>query len=433
MTDGLRRTLGTLDLTLLTIGLVIGSGIFIVPAVVLRSSGGSMGLALGIWVVGGILSLLGALTYGELGAMDAGSGGLYSYLRDAFGPWLAFLYGWTLLLVLATGSVATLAAAAARYFGEFVTLGPVAQKLFSVAMIAVLGVVNVLSTRKSATLQNAATAIKVSAILVMSGLLFALGSGGPPAAPAADSPSFMAGVGLAMISVLWAYEGWQYTTFAAGEALDPQRSFPRALVLGTLILIGLYVLANVAYVAALGGARVAASERVAAEAVTTVVGPTAGRLVAGAIMISMFSAALSIVITAPRVFYTMARDGLFFRKLAEVHPRFGTPAFAIVVGTLWAMVLAATGTFEQLLTYVVFIGWIFYGLGAIAVIILRHKRPDAPRPFRVPGYPVTPIVFTLAALAIVGNTIATRPRDVALGLLVVALGLPAYLIWRRKK
>ncbi|MGH7712509.1 MAG: APC family permease, partial [Gemmatimonadaceae bacterium] len=392
-------------------------------------------LALSIWVIGGILSLLGALTYGELGAMDGGSGGLYSYLRDAFGPFPAFLYGWTLLLVLATGSVATLAAAAAQYFGEFVALGAFGKKAFAVGVIAVLGVVNVLSTRKSATLQNVATAIKVTAILVMSGLLIALGSGGPPASQVsgAAAPSFMAGVSIAMISVLWAYEGWQYSTFAVGEALDPQRSFPRALVSGTVILIALYVLANIAYVAALGGARVAASERVAAEAVTTVVGPTAGRLVAGAIMISMFSAALAIVITAPRVYYTMARDGLFFGKLAEVHPRFGTPAFAIVVGTLWSMVLAATGTFQQLLTYVVFIGWIFYGLGAMAVIVLRRTRPAAARPFRVPGYPWTPVVFTLSAAAIVANTILTRPRDVVLGLLIVALGAPAYLIWRRRR
>ena len=429
MTDGLRRTLGTLDLTLLTIGLVIGSGIFIVPAVVLRSSGGSMTLALSIWVVGGVLSLLGALTYGELGAMDGGSGGLYSYLRDAFGPFPAFLYGWTLLLVLATGSVATLAAAAAQYFGEFVTLGPLGKKLFSVAVIAVLGTINVLGTRKSANLQNIATGIKVTAIIVMSGLLIALGGGGASAeaAPAATAPSFMAGAGVAMIAVLWAYEGWQYTTFAAGEALDPQRAFPRALLTGTIILIALYVLANIAYVAALGGARVAA------EAVTTVVGPAAGRLVAGAIMISMFSAALSIVITAPRVYYTMARDGLFFSKLAEVHPRYGTPAFAIVVSTIWAMVLAYTGTFQQLLTYVIFVGWMFYGVGAMAVITLRRKRPDAVRPFRVPGYPWTPIVFALSAAVIVLNTVFTRPRDVAFGLLIVALGAPAYLVWRRRR
>lgn len=435
MTDGLRRTLGTLDLTLLTIGLVIGSGIFIVPAVVLRSSGGSMSIALSIWVLGGLLSLLGALTYGELGAMDGGSGGLYSYLRDAFGPFTAFLYGWTLLLVLATGSVATLAAAAANYLGEFVTLGASGKKLFSVSVIAILGTINVLGTRKSANLQNVATGIKVTAIIVMSGLLIALGSGaaaGQPAEPAA-APSFMAGAGVAMIAVLWAYEGWQYTTFAAGEALDPQRAFPRALLTGTLVLIGLYVLANVAYVAALGSARVAASERVAAEAVTTVAGPTAGRLVAGAIMISMFSAALSIVITAPRVYYTMARDGLFFSKLAEVHPRYGTPAFAIIVSTLWAMALAYTGTFQQLLTYVIFVGWMFYGVGAVAVIVLRRKKPDAVRPFRVPGYPVTPILFAISAAVIVLNTVVTQPRDVAFGLLIVALGAPAYLIWRRRR
>ncbi|MGQ0538372.1 MAG: APC family permease, partial [Gemmatimonadaceae bacterium] len=208
---------------------------------------------------------------------------------------------------------------------------------------------------------------------------------------------------------------------------------PRALVSGTVVLIALYVLANVAYVAALGAGGVAASDRVAAEAVTAVIGPLAGKLVAGAIMISMFSAALSIVITSPRVYFTMAGDGLFFRRLADVHPRFGTPALAIVLSCIWAMLLAATGTFTRLLTYVVVISWMFYGLGAVAVIVLRRKKPDAARPFRVPGYPWTPLLFALAALVIVVNALVTRPGDVALGFIVVALGAPAYLVWRRRR
>jgi APA family basic amino acid/polyamine antiporter len=236
-----------------------------------------------------------------------------------------------------------------------------------------------------------------------------------------------------MISVLWAYEGWQYVTFAAGEAIDPQRSIPRAITIGTAALIGIYLLANVAYLAALGPARVAGSERVAGEAIAAVLGPWAGKAIAIAIIISMYSAAHATVITVPRVYFTMARDRVFFSKLAEVHPRFGTPAFAVVTSCIWAAVLAWSGTFEQLLTYVVFVGWIFYALGAASVVILRRTRPNAERPFRVPGYPYTPILFVLAAIAIVGNTILTQPRQAAIGLGVVFLGAPAYWLWTRRQ
>jgi basic amino acid/polyamine antiporter, APA family len=240
------------------------------------------------------------------------------------------------------------------------------------------------------------------------------------------------GVGVAMIAVLWAYEGWQYVTFADGEAIDPQRSLPRAISLGTAALVAIYLVANSAYLAALGPERVAASERVAGEATAAVLGPVAGQLIALAIIVSMYSAAHATVITAPRVYYAMAAEGLFFRRLAHVHPRYGTPAVAIVASCAWSLVLAATGTFEQLLTYVVFVGWIFYALGAAAVIALRVKHPTAARPFKVPGYPVTPILFVLAAAAIVGNTIYSQPRQAAIGLGMVLLGAPAYYAWRRR-
>jgi APA family basic amino acid/polyamine antiporter len=235
-----------------------------------------------------------------------------------------------------------------------------------------------------------------------------------------------------MISVLWAYEGWQYVTFVDAETVDPQRMLPRAIALGTAILIAIYLTANFAYLAALGADRVAASERVASEAVASVLGPTAGTLIAIAIMISIYSAAHATVITAPRVYYAMARDGLFFSKLSEVHPRYGTPAIAIIASGVWSAVLAASGTFEQLLTYVVFIGWIFYAAGAAAVIALRIKRPDVARPFKVPGYPVTPTLFVLAAAAIVLNTIIEQPGQSAIGIGMVLLGAPAYLVWRRR-
>jgi APA family basic amino acid/polyamine antiporter len=431
----LRRTLTSRDLTLLVIGNVIGSGIFLVPPSVLREAG-SVPLALSAWVVGGVLSLFGALAYGELGAMDRSSGGLYAFIRDAFGPFPAFLYGWTLFFVVGSGTVATLAVAAADYMGQFGELTPRAKQVVAVLLIALTTVINVRSTRRSASVQNWATGIKVGAIVVMSAILLMLGRGGAPgAAPvvAHAGASPVSAMGLAMIAVLWAYEGWQYVTFSTGEAIDPQRSLPRAITLGTAALVAIYLLANVAYLAALGPAGVAASERVAGEATAAVLGPWAGRAIAVAIIISMYSAAHATVITAPRVYYSMAQDRTFFAKLADVHPRWGTPAFAIVASSLWTCVLAWTGTFEQLLTYVVFVGWIFYGLGAAAVVVLRRRRPGAERPFKVPGYPVTPVLFVLAAAGLVGNTIVSQPGQAAMGLGVVLLGSPAYLVWARRR
>lgn len=234
-----------------------------------------------------------------------------------------------------------------------------------------------------------------------------------------------------MIGVLWAYEGWQYVTFSAGETINPQRTFPRALAIGTTALIGIYLVANIAYVAALGPETVAASTRVASEAVTALFGPAAGMLIAAAILVSIFSAANGLTLTAPRVYYAMAKDTLFFQRLASVHPRFGTPAFAIATSSAWAIVLAATGTFEQLLTYVVFAGWLFYALGAMSVFVYRRRAPNASRPFSVPGYPLTPALFILAALAIVVNTIVVQPDRALVGMGLVLVGVPAYLFWRK--
>lgn len=427
----LKRTLGTTDLTLLVIGNVIGSGIFLVPSEVLRMSGGNVTTASLVWLVGGVLSLLGALSYGELGSMENSSGGLYGYIRDGFGRFPAFLYGWTLFFVIGSGTIATLAVAAANYMGQFAELTPIMKKVIAVSLLVIMATINVRGTRGSASVQNVATAIKVGAILLMAVLLFALGNGSAaPVTPATTTS--LSGVGLAMISVLWAYEGWQYVTFADGETVNPQRSLPRAIALGTSILVAIYLVANLAYLYALGPDRMAGSERVAGEAMAAVLGDRAGQAIALAIIISMYSAAHATVITAPRVFYSMAQDGIFFKQLAEVHPRFGTPAIAIIATCTWAAVLAMSGTFNQLLTYVVFVGWIFYALGAAAVIALRIKRPDAARPFKVPGYPVTPALFVLAAAAIVVNTMIDKPGQSAIGIGMVLLGAPAYYLWRRR-
>ncbi|MCA1607854.1 MAG: amino acid permease [Acidobacteria bacterium] len=435
-TNTLARTLVLRDIILLAIGSVIGSGIFLVPGAVLRQVEGFVLPALLVWLVGGLLSLLGALTYGELGAMKPAAGGLYVYIRDCFGRFPAFLFGWTLFFVIGSGSVATLAVAFSAYLGEIVPLTPVIAKVVSILMIAVVAVVNVIGTRRSANLQNWTTVIKVTGILLMSGTLLWLGSGftgaGSVMWPAAFSSSIASGFGLAMIGVLWAYEGWQFVSYSAGETKNPQRNFPLGLLTGTAALIAIYLVTNIGYLAALGPAGVASSDRLAATAVSTVVSPTAAKLVAVMILISIFSAANSILLTSPRVHFAMAADGLFFRRLAEIHPRFKTPAFAIIAGAVWSAVLALTGTFEQLLTYVVFIGWIFYALAAASVFVYRKWMPDAVRPFRVPFYPFTPILFIAASAAVVLNTIVTQPVLAAIGLGIVLLGAPAYFIWRGK-
>lgn len=432
----LKRTLGLRDLILLIIGTVIGSGIFIVPGAVLRQTNGSIALAMMVWLAGGILSLLGALTYGELSAMNPKAGGLYIFIRDGFGSLPAFLYGWTLFFVISSGSVATLAVAFGSYLGEIIQLSPAIAKLAAIAMIAVVTIVNVLGTRESANLQGWTTAIKVFAILAMGVVLFALGRGlsGVSAGglPSVGVKSLVSGVGFAMIGVLWAYEGWQYVTFSAGETINAQRNFPRAFLIGSAVLIGIYLFANLAYLAALGPVKVAQTDSVAAAAVTAVVGRSASKLVAAAILISIFSATNGIMLTAPRVYYAMARDGIFFHQLGRVHPRFRTPAFAVLAGSAWAIFLAATGTFEQLLTYVVFTGWLFYALGAASIFIYRRQGCIRELPYRVPGYPWTPLLFIAAAAALVINTIATQFGRAAIGLGMVLLGTPAYFVWRSR-
>jgi basic amino acid/polyamine antiporter, APA family len=433
----LERTLRLRDIVVIVVGTVIGSGIFIVPATVLRQTGGDPSVALTVWVIAGVLSLLGALTYGELGAMRPEAGGLYVYMRDAFGPFTAFLYGWTLFFVIASGSVAALSAAFTGYLGQLLALGPVTGRLAPMLMIVAVMIINVRGTRRSASVQTWTTIFKVSAILAMSGALLLAGGTDAPAGtavavvPDPASTSIFAAAGIAIIAVLWAYEGWQYATFSAGETQQPQRTFPLGMAIGTTVLIAVYCLANLGYIAALGPEAAAGSLSIAATAVDAAFGPLAAKLIAIAILVSIFSAANGLVLTAPRVFWAMARDGVFFRGLAHVDPRFGTPAISIVVMCLWAMLLAATGTFDQLLTYVVFTGWIFYALGAASIFVFRRREPDAVRPFRVPGYPVTPAVFVIAAAAIVLNALLAGTGQALIGIGVVLTGVPAYLIWRR--
>lgn len=433
----LARTLDQKDLVLVVIGTVIGSGIWLVPGAVLKNSGGDPGLALTVWLVGGIFSLLGALTFAELGAMYPDSGGSYSYVREAFGPLPAFLLGWTLFLAINTGSMATLAVAFATYAGEFAPLGTLARRLVAATMIAVVAAVNIRGTRQAASVQNWSTGVKVGVILALavSGLL--LGThGGATASRAFTVPisgSVLSGAGVGLLGVLWAYEGWVNVTNSAGEARDPQRTFARGIVIGTAALVAIYLVANLGYLAALGPDQVAGTQRVAADAVRVLYGPFAAKLIGAAVLVSVFSATNGLALTSPRTYFAMARDGVFFSKLAEVHPRFGTPALAILASAVWAVFLTLTGTFEQLFTYVVFASWLFAGLAAAGVFVLRRRHPGAPRPFRVPGYPLTPALFVAAASVVVANTFVARPVQALAGMGIVLLGTPVYFSWKRAR
>jgi APA family basic amino acid/polyamine antiporter len=345
-----------------------------------------------------------------------------------------------LFLVISAATVAALARAFAQYFAEVVSLTAWESSAVAVAMIAVVMVVNVRGTRQSSDLQNWTTLVKGGLVIVLSVVLLLFGGHGGEIPPAVGATlhglNLFSSFSLAMIAVLWAYEGWQFGTYSAGEVIEPQKVFPRAFLLGSLILIGLYVVAVLGYLVALGPARAATSEAIAAAAATSVLGPWAGKFVALMILISVFSATNSVVLTAPRVFYAMAKDNLFFKTLAEVHSKFHTPAAAIVALCAWSAILTFAGRFSELIGGVVFIGWIFYGLGAAAIFPLRAALAGKQIPYRVPGYPWTPIVFLLAATAVVGNAIFLATRDpnqfrhVLAGLILLILGIPAYFFWR---
>jgi basic amino acid/polyamine antiporter, APA family len=339
-----------------------------------------------------------------------------------------------MFLVIGSGSLATLGAAFPRYVGVLVPLSPAASSAVAVAMIVVVTVLNIRGTRPSADVQGVATSIKAGVIVLLAAALIVMSPRGLAQNawwPDRVSASTLAGAVTGMIGVLWAYEGWQYVTFSAGETLDPQRTFGRGIVAGTAMLIGIYVLANVGYFSVLGVEGVAASSRVATDAAAVVLGPAASRLLAIVILVSIFSAANGLTLTLPRLFFAMANDGVFFARLAAVHPTYGTPAAAIVGTAIWSSVLVLSGSFEQLLAYVVFMSWLWFALAALAIFVFRRREPLAMRPFRTPGYPVTPIVFVAAALVIVANTIVAQPLQSSIGLALAAAGIPAYMVWNR--
>jgi APA family basic amino acid/polyamine antiporter len=433
----LRRVLGFSDVFNFLVGTVIGSGVFLVSAA-MASATGSPVLMLGVWVLGGALSLFGALALAELGAAYPESGGMYVYLKEAYGPLVAFLFGWTSFLVIEGGGIATLSSAfATRYLPFFVEISPASQRIVAVTLILTLGVVNVLGVKGSAMVQRVLTALKIAAILaiVIGLLLFAEGDAShftaPPLPPL--SPSLLSGIGVALVASLWAYKGWELVSMIGGEVRDAQRNMPLGLLIGTAVVVALYLLANVAYLYVLPLDAIAASPRVAADAMQAGLGGDGARMVAGIVLVSIVGAMNGNIFTSSRLFFAMARDGLFFDRMAAVHARFETPHVAILGLTFWAAALAITGTFEQLAAYVVFGAWIFLGLTGLAVVVLRRTQPHRPRPYRTWGHPVTTILFAVAALVISASAFFAAFWNALAGLGLILLGVPAYLYWQRTK
>jgi len=433
----LPRVLGLWDVLGILIGSVIGSGIFIVPAEIAGLLKAPL-IIMSVWVVGGLLSFFGALCFAELGAMFPEAGGMYVFLRESYGRLIAFLFGWTLFFVIDTGAIATLSMAfSSKYLPYFVPLSPVGIKLVALVFVVMLVAVNYVGVRYGASLQNVLTFIKFGAIFAVVGVVFLFAEGNTanwttPAPSQVVSTGLVGAFGLALVRSLWAYKGWEVTTFSAGEMKNPARNLPVGLFAGTLVVIVLYLATNLAYLYVFPADQLSKSTRIAADAIQLVVGPIGASIIAVVILCSITGAANGNMLTAPRVFFAMAKDGLFFRKLADVHPKFLTPHVSILATGAWAAVLSLTGTFEQLATYVIFGQWIFFGLTAGAVIVLRKKRPDLARPYRTPGYPILPIVFIGAAVFISVNTLILQPINALAGLGIIVLGVPAFLYWQKK-
>ncbi|HEX2205214.1 MAG TPA: amino acid permease [Longimicrobium sp.] len=428
--DGLPRRLGVWSAAAAAVGLTIGSGIFRVPATVAAESGSVGAIAL-VWVLGGVITLCGALTVAELAAAFPRAGGIYVYLREAYGPLAAFLFGWSWLFIRSAASAGTTLVFVA-YLGTFVPLSPIEQRVAAVALIVLVGAANYRSVRLGAAVQDASTVAKVVAILATAAVLFALGEAGGGALSGAPSlvPASVGGIGLGLVAALFAYDGWIAATLIAGEVRDPQRALPRALAWGAGIIVVTYLAINAAYLYALPLAELAASKAVAVDAVTRVAGAGGAAVIAALVMLSTFGGLNAGLMTGPRVYYAMAEDGLFFRRVAAVHPRFGTPHVAVALLVALTALNASVRTFEELAQAFVLLLYPFLALTVAAVFVLRRRRPDLPRPYRAAGYPVVPALFLVGTVAMMANALVKRPAATLLGGAIVAAGVPVYFAWR---
>jgi basic amino acid/polyamine antiporter, APA family len=435
------RRLGLFSATMAVMGGIIGGGIFRTPAVVAQRTG-SGSLALLAWTLGGAVALAGAFCYAELAERRPSAGGAYVYLRDAFGPRLAFLYGWTELLVIQSGGTAAVALTFASYLGALTGLPQHAEVPVAIGAIALLAGVNYVGVQAAAITGNVATVLKLLALAILIAVCLAL-----PTGPAVETTAIAAShtpqpavlmLGAALVPVLFTYGGWQQTNMIAEEICDAPRTLPRALLLGVAGVVTVYLLANVGYLRVLGVSGVAASTAPAADAVQAVVGPIGRKLIAAGITVSTFGFLNLNLLVTPRLVQTMAADGLFFAPLARIHPQYRTPSAAILVFGAWAIVLLLSGSFGQLLDYTVFGDWIFFGLTGAALFVFRRREGGAgpggtPLRFRAPGFPVVPGFFVLAALLVLMGIVGTGPANAAKGAMILGLGLLVYPFWRRRQ
>jgi APA family basic amino acid/polyamine antiporter len=427
---GLTRRLSLGDSIAIVVGIMIGGGIFLVPNLVARSVP-SAPIIMAVWLFAGAISFLGALACAELGAAFPSTGGQYVFLREAYGPLAGFLCGWSLFTVARSAQVAWLSVVFSIYVSYFVPLGATGSKLLSLAVLALFMAVNYRGVRLGAILQNSFTLAKLVGVAVIIGAALLLGGRVEHPALAAHPAISLAGVGVALISCLAAYDGWVQLSFVAGEIRNPQRNVVRALVIGTLGVAAVYLLVNVAYLRVMTIPEIAASSHVGADATGRVLGAAGGSVVSLIILVSILGTLNGCFLTIPRVYFAQAADGLFFRKFAEVHPKYGTPGFAIVAQGVWAALLLLTGSYETLIDYALFGIWVFYGLMIGAVIVLRRTQPDLPRPYRMWGYPVTPGIFLAITVWFLGNMLVTRPGPAWAGLGLMLTGVPAYFLWQR--
>ena len=427
----LKKALSRFDLTMIAVGSMIGSGIFLTPSIIARALP-SPAMIILVWLGGGIIALCGALTFAELGSFMPQAGGVYVFLNEGYGKPVGFLYGWAYFLVVNTGGIAALSVAFATYFGYFVHLGPAGIKITAVTGIFLLTVINVMGVKIGGLFSDLFTVLKLAGIfgVILIGFIF----GSPHITRFSLNISNPGdGLALAMVGVLWSYGGWQHATYTAGEAKNPKRDVPFAMIIAAGIVTAVYVLINVAYMFLLTPAQISSSPGVAADAVEKVLGPVGGGLIALAIFISTFGTAGIYTLTAPRIYFAMANDGIFFKSVGQIHKKYNTPYLAITMQSLWAVILVMFwGTFENLISYVVFTDWIFFALAAAAVFILRKKMPDAKREYKTPGYPFTPLLFVAVSVWFVINTLIDKPEQAFAGIFMLALGIPVYLYWKKK-
>ena len=430
----LERVLSLLDATMINVGGIIGSGIFMVPATVAFFTG-STSLFFLVWILGGIVSLFGALSVAELGAAMPQAGGQYVYLNEAYGPLWGYLYGWSAVAVINTASIAAVGVAFSEYLGFFFPISDASIKGIAVGTIVLLTIINIVDVKSGAWFQNLFTLSKLGAIfgIILLGLVMEGGTNQNLSPIFSDKPfiGLIGPLGLAMVSVLWTFDGWIFITYVAGEVKNPGRNIPLSLIFCMLIVVSVYLLLNYVLLFTLGFTGMNGSELVVSDAASVFLGNKGAAVVTIIILISLIGANNGFVLSSARINYAMARDKLFFNQAAQIHSRFKSPANALIIQCVWACLLTFTGTFNQLITYIIFTSWIFYGMSAGAVIILRKKKPDMDRPYKTPVYPWIPIIFIFFAIFLTINTIMEAPRDAAIGAGIILAGLPLYYYWKK--